>query len=322
MSVVLSTANLPAAERLDYWEHALGQVGPTFDVYGDPDREFHAWMQTGWIGGLQVGATASSRYDLVRTPRRIRDSDAAVYLCTIVTDGSMGVEQGGSTALLGRGDLAIVDNSRPFRYLGQTSRRLTLAKFPHTMIPLGRDRVAQLTGTRIPGASGTGALISTMLCQMVDQLDSADLADNQLLATAVADLVAAALATRLDLTAVLPPESRQTTLLAHIRGFIEQHLDDPDLSPDAIAAAHHINPRYLRKLFQAQGQTVTGWIREQRLQRCRRDLLDPRLTDRPIAVIAARWGFLDIAHFTRTFHTAFGLPPAAYRQVHRQTGTS
>ncbi|MBF6064976.1 helix-turn-helix domain-containing protein [Nocardia terpenica] len=311
----MSTENLPVGERLDFWEYALGRVGSSFDIHYATDREFHAWMQAGWIAGLQVAGTASSRYDLVRTPRRIRNSDSEAYLCTVVAEGRMGLEQDGRTTILGRGDLAIVDNSRPYRFIGESSRRLALAKFPYSMIPLRQDRIGQLTGVRIPGDSGSGALISAMLCQIVDQLDSDDLAGNGRLATAMTDLIAAALATRLDLTGSLPSQTRQTALLHHICAFIEHHLDDPDLSPDIIAAAHHINPRYLRKLFQAQGHTVTGWIREQRLQRCRRDLVDPRLAGQSIAMIAARWGFLDIAHFTRTFRAAFGLPPAAYRHA-------
>ena len=50
--------------------------------------------------------------------------------------------------------------------------------------------------------------------------------------------------------------------------------------------------RSLHQLFHDEGLTVAGWIRQRRLERCRRDLADPGLAARPIAAIAAQLGFL------------------------------
>jgi AraC-like DNA-binding protein len=85
-------------------------------------------------------------------------------------------------------------------------------------------------------------------------------------------------------------------------------------APDAIAAAHHISLRYLHKLFQQDGHTIAGWIRERRLEQCRRDLANPQLAARPIHPIAARWGFTSPAHFSQAFRSAHGLSPRQYRQ--------
>jgi AraC-like DNA-binding protein len=65
-----------------------------------------------------------------------------------------------------------------------------------------------------------------------------------------------------------------------------QLLDDPTLSPTVIAAAHHVAPRTLDRLFHEQELTVAGWIRHRRLERCRRDLTNPLLATRPIYAIA------------------------------------
>jgi AraC-like DNA-binding protein len=32
-----------------------------------------------------------------------------------------------------------------------------------------------------------------------------------------------------------------------------------------------------------------------------------------VSAIAARWGLMDAAHFSRAFRAAYGLPPAEYR---------
>ncbi|WP_432423217.1 hypothetical protein [Streptomyces pseudovenezuelae] len=52
--------------------------------------------------------------------------------------------------------------------------------------------------------------------------------------------------------------------MAQIQAFIRDNLGEPYLTPDAIAAAHHISPRYLHKLFQQHGHTVAGRLRERR----------------------------------------------------------
>jgi AraC-like DNA-binding protein len=73
--------------------------------------------------------------------------------------------------------------------------------------------------------------------------------------------------------------------------------------------------RYLYKLFETEPTGVAGWIRERRLERCRRDLLDPALAERPVSAVAARWGLTNAAHFSRAFRAAYGLSPLAYRAM-------
>jgi AraC-like DNA-binding protein len=61
---------------------------------------------------------------------------------------------------------------------------------------------------------------------------------------------------------------------------------------------------------------VADWIRSRRLERCRRDLLDPALATRTVEAIGERWGLTDAAHFSRVFRRRFGAPPAEYRLLH------
>jgi AraC-like DNA-binding protein len=102
------------------------------------------------------------------------------------------------------------------------------------------------------------------------------------------------------------------------RAFIEEHLGDPDLTPPAVAAAHYVSVRYLHKLFETQEASVAEWIRQRRLERCRRDLLDSALSALPVNAIAARWGLLNAAHFSRAFRAAYGTAPGEYRRLAAQ----
>jgi AraC-like DNA-binding protein len=129
-----------------------------------------------------------------------------------------------------------------------------------------------------------------------------------------ADRVTTAVAERAGHAESLQIESRERTLLLRIHAFIEQNLGETDLSPGIVAAAHHVSVRYLHRLFEAQDTTVAAWIRQRRLERCRRDLADPAFVAVPVSAVAARWGLPDSAHFSRLFRRAYGLPPAEYRR--------
>jgi AraC-like DNA-binding protein len=188
-------------------------------------------------------------------------------------------------------------------------------------MPLGPDAVSRLTAVRISAGEGMGALLSRHLIELTRQAAHYRPADTARLSTITLDLLAALCAHHLEVEALLPPETRQQALQAKIHDFIQQRLGDPDLSPETVAAVHQISMRYLYKLFQRQGLTVAGWIRQRRLERCRSDLAAPHLSRVPIHAIAARWGFTDSAHFSRAFRAAYGMPPKDYRHLTQQAHT-
>src|SRR5215813_4747296 len=94
---------------------------------------------------------------------------------------------------------------------------------------------------------------------------------------------------------------------------IGQRLCDPSLRPPEIAAAANISVRYLHKIFEAEHRSVSQYIKGLRLERSRRELLDPRLADRPIAAVAFACGFGDLSGFNRAFKDAYGTSPRQLR---------
>jgi AraC-like DNA-binding protein len=117
------------------------------------------------------------------------------------------------------------------------------------------------------------------------------------------------------------PDVRHGDIVRRIHAYIDSHLGDPGLSPAVVAAAHHISLRYLHKLFEPEPHGVAGLIRQRRLERCRDGLLDPAQADRPVAGIAARWGFSSAAHFSRVFRDAYGMPPGEFRRAYLSPST-
>ena len=99
---------------------------------------------------------------------------------------------------------------------------------PKAMIPL-RDRDRELgeqTGVRIPGDRGAGAVASALTRQLAHSVDELPAPQVARLGTAVVDVLAVALAGRLDRTSAVPA-ARERTLLHRIYAFVEQQLADP-----------------------------------------------------------------------------------------------
>jgi AraC-like DNA-binding protein len=182
--------------------------------------------------------------------------------------------------------------------------------FPPAMLPLRRDDLGRLTGVRMRGDRGTGALVSSLARRLIGQVDNLTGADGARRARPARGWARDSPGPHRGHS----PEGRRRALLLRIRASIEERLGDPELTPRSIAAAHYISIRYLHKLFEPEQTTVADWIRRRRLERCRRDLLDPAHRATAVSAIGMRWGFRDAAHFNHVFRAAYSLPPGEYRE--------
>jgi AraC-like DNA-binding protein len=316
-SVLMRVEDEPPRTRLDYFRHVVADTIVPFGLRIDADHDLRAEILTGPVGSVHVTKlSAATPLEAFRTPSLIRVSDPELFKIDVVVRGDVVFAQGDREAALGPGDLTLVDLSRP---CGMTERsddhEVVVVKFPRAALPLPHNELDRLTAVPISGRDGLGAPISALVRHLGRHLQGYGPTEGARLATALMDLLVVVMAARLDRCATIAPETRRRALLASVQNFIDRQLGDPELSPGVIAAAHHISLRYLYKLFETQETSVAGWIRQRRLERCRRDLLDPALADWSVAAIGARWGLTDPSHFGRVFRATYDLPPAEYRRT-------
>ncbi|MGH9100468.1 MAG: hypothetical protein ACRDV8_09610, partial [Acidimicrobiales bacterium] len=117
-----------------------------------------------------------------------------------------------------------------------------------------------------------GALVFAFLSELAAQFDSLAAVDGARLGDNVADLLTSLLLQQMPVYRV---STSRRPVFTQVASYIEQHLSDPQLCPGQIATAHGYSTRALHKLFHDSGSTVAGWIRQRRLEQCRRDLRDP-----------------------------------------------
>jgi AraC-like DNA-binding protein len=315
MAIRLNAEDEPAKTRVDYWQHVMGSSLAPYHLRAD-GGSFRSQIHQAQIGPVTVLDLHVSAGQAVRTPGLIRDSDPGVCKVDLGIRGRGIYEQDDRQSLLAPGDFHLVDLSRPSRVAIAAAHEAAVVMFPRELLPAGDRGLRGLTAVSFSARDPYAALVASLGRELVRHLDSYEPGRDARIGAAFLDLLALAVATRLDRVPAVPPETRQQAMAARIRAFIEQHLGDPDLSPALIAAAHHVSVRTVHKLYEAEEGTVAAWIRRRRLERCRQDLLDAGLHGRPAGAIGARWGFRDAAAFSRAFRGAYGLPPAEYRAIH------
>jgi AraC-like DNA-binding protein len=94
--------------------------------------------------------------------------------------------------------------------------------------------------------------------------------------------------------------------------YVNRHLTDPDLSAERIADALFISRRRLYQLFD-DGDGISGRIRRMRVARAKELLADPTRGRHGIGELARQCGFVNSAHFSRTFRKLTGTTPREFR---------
>ncbi|MBW4717512.1 helix-turn-helix domain-containing protein [Saccharothrix obliqua] len=320
MLTEFTTEDFAPEDRFDSWVQAGARsLTPTW-IRSPAEADFHATTRTLALGDVAIAALHYPSVHVRRPAKLIRRSDPEAYQLNLVLGGEAVVCQAGREARSGVAEFTLYDTSHPLA----AHRRCPaggpslLVQVPRARLPLPANAVGRFTAVAFSARQGMGAAFARWLVDTMGRAHEFTPADAPTLASVTVDLLAAVLAGALSTEDHLTPEGRRRALKLTIEGFVERHLADPALSPASVAAAHHISTRLLQQLFAADNTSPAAWIRQRRLERCRRDLVDPSLSEVPVHRIAARWGLHRPAHFSRLFRDAYGQPPGDYRQNHRR----
>ncbi|WP_459740628.1 AraC-like ligand-binding domain-containing protein [Streptomyces sp. E-15] len=307
-----TTDSLPVQRRRAYWREALSQTFGAVDMRV-PDEVDRGTIQTSLLGPMQVVTVDGEPLRAARTRRLIAGSDNDDYVVVKLLSRGVGrIEQDGRDAVLEPGQLFVYDMARPLQLTLPERFRTKSLVLPREVLGLSESDLQRITAAPLGSESGLGALLTPFLSRLVDTASTYPRRTGESIARNVVDLVQTLAEERLGRIAPDTPTAARMSLL-RIRAYIDQHLTDPDLTPDVIARAHHISVRYLHKLFELEDITVSRWIQQRRLEQCRRDLARRHAAGLTIAAIAHRWGFISASHFSRVFRATYGVSPVEWR---------
>jgi AraC-like DNA-binding protein len=316
MPVICDTSSVPVEDRAELWVTASSELFVPLECRPHDPPSFGGLLQAGIVGPLALSRLQVSPHTIRRTAALAAETDGDRYKLSLLLGGQALVVQDGREAVLGPGDFALYDCTRPYTIEGAGDFRMLVCMLPRTVLGLEPVRVGRMTATRIRGDVGIAWAVAPFLERLADLAIRGEVPEGRdRVVESVVELVESLCASVIESDGGRRYSSR-AELLLRARAYAQSRLGDPSLAPGDIAAAVHVSKRYLHLLFEDDGSTVSGWIRQRRLEGCRRDLADPSRRDETVTSVGARWGLTNPAHLSRLFRDAYGASPTEYRAGH------
>ncbi|SJM71405.1 helix-turn-helix domain-containing protein [Gulosibacter sp. 10] len=278
--------------------------------------EFGGFLERIWIEDMCATYMRADEHSVHRLASAIDPDEPQQLKLSLLLEGDCIVTQGENRARLQPGDVTVYDTGQPYSLEYEGGMTTFVLVFPKHLLGISRRLLTGATALRLRGDEGIGKVINPFMQHIAENLEILTGYSGVRVMRSALELISTLLSTELAAHAAEQPGGYRADMEKY-RDYIEAHLGDQDLGTDSIAAAHYLSTRYLQHLFNEEGTTVSDYIRTRRLERCRLALLDPAQAPLSIFQIAQQWGFIDAAHFSRTFKSAYGVSPSVYRRAHK-----
>lgn len=307
-----TTEDRPPAEQYPYWREVLCEAFTALDPVAEAVGRFESRVAIKDILDVTVSDVRSRAQTVFRREREIRRNPSEYFFANMQLEGHCVVRQDGRETLIRPGDFYIVDTTRSYDLAFDDWRILCIRLPRHLLMPrLKAPREA--TAVRLTDDGALGTVAGTYMRSLLHCSEAIPQAAQQTMVDTLGNLLSIALGATVD-TRERGREAVRQGLRESIDSYVATRIADPELSVSAVAARFRISPRYLHKLFEDQGQSFSQGVLEQRLERCKRDLLDPAQASMPISRIASRWGFNELSSFCRVFQKRYGLSAGEFRR--------
>ena len=293
---VFSTLGLPDARRVELWERHNTTALVRLDVRAN--GPLSAREVTVHSPRLTLARVRATSHAIERSAGAIADDPCDAIAVYLMLRGESSFEQQGDSHTLRPGDAVICPTDRPFSRDFAHGLEELVVKVPcdafeirplHPVIAsFGADKAGDQANQYAEALAKLTAR-ATRAVQPV-QVDE----------RTIVDLV--------TVLAIGSQAARPAAYRAAARTFIEEHLTDPGLGADQVAAAIGISERHLSRVFAADEASVPRYVLSRRLELARTMLAAsaPGLETATVAEIAARCGFVSTTYFSHVFRKQFG----------------
>ncbi len=316
MPIVLDADVLPPADRAEAIRTLIWDSVVRVEIEHQPDpAAIRAQGRITDAGHLNICSIRSNATTVTRTPRLAHDPDDPYLFLGLQVTGESMVVQHGREAVLRPGDLAVYDTRQPYTLVNEHGIHQHFFRVPIADLELSARAVDAVTAVRLDGARPLARVAGRHLRELAENVGRLTEQEIGHLAEPSLALIRALVAAQLDDL----PEAREhveRTLEHRIVHYLRAHVHEPDLSAAKVAHEHHVSVRHLYRLLAGSGIVLGDWVRQQRLDACRRTLAEPGDT-RTIAAVAHQWGFVDVTYFGRAFKAAYGMTPREWRTTSR-----
>jgi AraC-like DNA-binding protein len=310
----LSTDAVSGPERLDYWVDMISAMYVQLECEPPRDRVLFGDIEFSRIGSLDLTLLKSNASRVWRATSRIHDDSDDCCMIQLQRSGRGTILQDGRAAAVGPGDFALYGCGRPYELrFDDDHHEVIVLRVPRAQLEPHVGNLSELTATAVSGSGAAGHLLLSMVETLRRDIDQLHPSSAVGVSEAIINIIAAGLRSLPGANA-RKASNLHAYHVARVKAFVLQQLRNPELSVATVAQAMKLSSDHLSRLFRTESVPLSRLIWQQRLDACRRDLVDPRLAERGVSEIAFSWGFNEAAHFSRTFREQFGVSPREWRQ--------
>jgi AraC-like DNA-binding protein len=307
--VNIRTADWPERERLAMFRDNIGRDQVIVEpLDGEPFR----------IDGMLVKVPGLGLVSARRSALRSRFHDGDDRF-TINLGGDALASQGGRDFVLKSGDAVAFMGADPGSIVTGARGRLATIEFERGSLQRLLHGPANSGARRIP-ASAPALLLLRRYLHAISAFDLLHAGSLRPLAIEhIHDLAAIALGAGREAEEIAKGRGVRAARLQAIREDILSRVEG-ELSLGEVAARHRLSTRYVGMLFESEGTSFSAFVRDERLERARRMLLNAARGHCLISEIAYEVGFNDLSYFNRSFRRRFGVSPGEMREINRRAG--
>lgn len=302
MTGVTGTATAGPRDRFGRWDVAATNTFERVALRPAAQAPFHERVEEFQLGSMRLWKLSPDRAPIRRDGASIRTEDPEQLQVMLQAGGRHRIAPGGRSTGPAEDEIVVWSSTSPYPIDVRAARSGIILVCPLAMVGPQADRLSRQTVLRFDSTKGPGLVLRECLLAIQAALEQGGLTGCELaMGEAALDLVRA-------LYGRPAPRSDRPAgaLRRQVLEYVDEHLGDPALSATSVARALFVSRSQLCRAFQAEGTTISRWIRHRRLECCRSDLLDRTLAHESIFAIASRWGFVSQAHFSRIFRAAYG----------------
>jgi AraC-like DNA-binding protein len=318
-----STENVAPAERLPTWYEVFDRSVSRRELSPFSKDPFHMQVT---VSNLQ-DATGNNGVCVQRmvfttgfAARRTRDlladgnDDVILYIHQC---GRRSVSQLGREVTAEPGGAVLSSNAEASTTVVPDPSRFACIAVPRKPLMALVPNLDDLLVRPLPTEAGVLQLLQNYLTVLED----ARLADapglQQAVVTHIHDLVAVVLGSLRDHMEIASGRGIRAARLHAIKSDIAGNLSDGDVSARALAQRHRVTVRYIHKLFESEGTTLSKFVLGQRLSQVHRMLTNTRGASQTIGALAFAAGFGDLSTFNHAFRRFYGATPSDVRAAAR-----
>jgi len=305
--------DLPLSERYEYWRDVSESLHVPVSVSCEETETFTAKWDGRPLGKLFVGSAFLSEAQRVsRTSYHIDRSAVDPVGIWMPLTGGIHLRQDGKEALIGPGQLAIVDPARPYEELTLRNCNFLWMHVPRKDVVARIGSTQKVTGLAHSVDQPHARLAIEFVRSLSTVWDEFSGPQSEQMAAHVLTLLTLAFNAYSD-APPLTSDTDSSELLLWIRLFIDERVADRSLSAETVAAALGFSTQEVRRVTAQAGPGFHDYVQARRLARCFRILSNPRFAAYSVHDISNLGGWPHIDCFRKAFAAAYGISPDDYR---------